>query len=95
MPDGAAAVEKRQARIGYPCYSVRSGFGGTIFFKGDLMLFSAGLLALSLCAFLIRWARPVEGNVSPRVAGYDFPFSTAVCLLLFASIALLMVGLTH
>lgn len=59
------------------------------------MLFSAGLLALSLCAFLIWWARPVEGIVSPRVAGYDFPFSTAVCLLLFASIALLMVGLTH
>jgi len=57
------------------------------------MLF-AGVLVLTLCAYLMWWGRPVAGLVSSRIVGYDFYFSSGICLLLFVAVGLIAVGMT-
>lgn len=52
----------------------------------------AGLLGLALGVFLIWWGRPVNGVVSPRVQSFELLYSTMICVVFAAALAMIIVG---
>jgi len=58
-------------------------------------LLPAGILTLALAGLLGYWGRPVLGVVSPRIQGYDFYFSSGMCLLFLAAVTLIGIGIAN
>jgi hypothetical protein len=65
---------------------------GPFFHAKGVFMILAGLLGLALCVFLIWWGRPIDGVMSPRVQRFELLFSTKVCLVFAAAVALIVVG---
>jgi hypothetical protein len=61
------------------------------------MLLAAELLSFSLAAAVMWWARPVQGELSPRLRGRgrEMLATALISLLAFAGIACSMAGLIN
>ena len=52
----------------------------------------AGLLGLALVVFLIWWGRPINGVISPRVKRFELLYSTTICGVFAAALAMIIAG---